>query len=244
MSRTMKILLVLAILSISAIGAGLTYADRPDGKGFGAMLTEEQREAVHAKVTEMRDAGASREEIGAAVREMMEGYGITPPEGRPEGGPEGFREGRGPGGHMADALTEEQREAIHAKVTEMRDAGASREEIGAAMREMMEGYGITPPEGRPEGGPEGFREGRGPGGHMGDALTEEQREAIHAKVTEMRGAGATREEIHAAVREMLAGFGIETTGCNGTGTTSSGNSTLQGSPREGARWGEIKGRFE
>jgi DNA-binding transcriptional regulator YhcF (GntR family) len=244
MSRTMKIVLVLAILLISAIAAGLSYANRPEGKGFGAMLTKEQREAVHAKIMEMRDAGATREEIHAAVREMMEGYGITPPEGGPAGRPEGLREGHGPGGHVGAMLTEEQREAVHAKVMEMRDAGASSEEIHAAVREMMQGYGITPPEGRPQGRREGFHEGQGPGGHAGAMLTEEQREAIHAKVMEMRNAGASREDIRAAVREMLAGFGIDISGCHGTGTVSPGNSALQGSPREGARWGEIKGWFE
>ena len=143
-------------------------------------------------------------------------------------------------GRFGDQLTEEQREAIHAKVQEMREAGASREEIHAAIREALEGYGITPPEGRPEG----RREGRGPGGRFSDQLTEEQREAIHAKVREMREAGASGEEIHAAMREMFAEFGIDLPDCAEAGKASSPAGNLGDSPGEGKRWGEIKGRFE
>jgi DNA-binding transcriptional regulator YhcF (GntR family) len=142
MSRIMKFVLMVALL-VSVVAAGLVYADRGEGRGrgFGAKLTGEQREAVQAKVREMHEAGTSREEIHAVVREMMEGYGITPPEGRPEGP----REGRGPGRHFGDRLTEEQREAVHAKVREMHEAGASREEIHAAVREMLTGFGIDVP---------------------------------------------------------------------------------------------------
>jgi uncharacterized protein YoaH (UPF0181 family) len=41
------------------------------------------------------------------------------------------------------------------------------------------------------------------------SLTEEQRQAIREKKEEMRSQGATREEIHSAVAEMLKGYGIE-----------------------------------
>ena len=44
--------------------------------GFWAKLTAEQREAIHNKIKEMRDQDASREEIKAAVAEMLKGYGI------------------------------------------------------------------------------------------------------------------------------------------------------------------------
>ena len=152
--------------------------------------------------------------------------------------------GRGPGGRFGDQLTEEQRETIHAMVEEMREAGASREDIHAAVREMLESYGIEVPEGPPKGRPEGGAKGHGPGGRFGDQLTEEQREAIHATVMEMREAGASREDIHAAVGDMLAEFGIEPPACPEGSESSSQAENLGESPGEGKRWGEIKGRFE
>jgi DNA-binding transcriptional regulator YhcF (GntR family) len=234
MSRNMRTVLVVALL-ISLAGAALVYAERGDRR-FGDQLTEEQREAVHAKVLEMRQAGASHEDVHAAVREMLGGYGITLPERRPEDRPGG----RGHGRRFGDQLSEEQREAVHAKVREMREAGASREEIHGAIREMLASYGITLPEGRREGP----REGRGPGGRFGEQLTEEQREAVHAKVREMRDAGASREEIHAAVRDMFAGFGIDLPDCAEAGEASSPTGNLGDSPGKGKKWGEIKGIFE
>ena len=45
-------------------------------------LTPEQREQVKAKMQGMKEAGASREEIGEALRDMLEGWGI---EAHPQG---------------------------------------------------------------------------------------------------------------------------------------------------------------
>jgi DNA-binding transcriptional regulator YhcF (GntR family) len=143
---------------------GIEMPERPEGEGRGKgrgegrgerrgpghrlmeLLTAEQREAVHALVTEMRETGASREEIHAAVSEMLAGWGIEMPE-RPEG--EGRGEGRGRRRHHAlmEKLTEEQRTELHALVTEMREAGSSREEIRAAVHALLESWGIEPPEG-------------------------------------------------------------------------------------------------
>ncbi len=179
----------------------------PGPFGFCADLTDKQREAIHEKTKEMRDQDATREEIHEAVTEMLKGYGVDLPEDWK--GPRGFRDGfgPGPGGFWAD-LTEEQREAIHDKIEEMRDQDATHEEIRDAVAEMLKGYGIDLPEDWK--GPRGFRDGfgPGPGGFWAD-LTEEQREAIHEKIKEMRDQDATREEIHSAVAEMLKGYGIE-----------------------------------
>jgi DNA-binding transcriptional regulator YhcF (GntR family) len=138
MSRNIGIMLVVVLL-VATVGATMVYGERGGRRGhFGAQLTEEQREAVHAKIKEMREAGASREEIHQAVRETLEGYGISLSEGALERG--------GRRGHFGAQLTEEQREAVHAKVREMREAGASREEIHQAVREMVAGFGIDLPD--------------------------------------------------------------------------------------------------
>ncbi|MCK4417978.1 MAG: T9SS type A sorting domain-containing protein, partial [Candidatus Latescibacteria bacterium] len=146
----------------------------------------------------------TREEIHTAVAEMLKGYGIEVPEDWP--GPHGRRGfGPGPGGFFED-LTKEQRESIHEKIKEMRDQDATREEIHTAVAEMLKGYGIEVPEDWP--GPHGRGGfGPGPGGFFED-LTKEQREAIHEKIKEMRDQSATREEIRAAIDQMLEGFGI------------------------------------
>jgi DNA-binding transcriptional regulator YhcF (GntR family) len=174
----------------------------PGKARFQANLTEEQREAVRDKIKEMRSRNASREEIHTAVTEMLKSYGIEMPENWE--GPHGRGDfGPGPVGFFKD-LTKEQREAVRAKTKEMRDQNASPEEIHAAVAEMLKGYGIEVPE--DWHGPIGFGHGRG---GLGANLTDEQRQAIQEKIKGMRDQGAKREEIHAAVAEMLKGYGIE-----------------------------------
>ena len=177
-------------------------------RGFRADLTDEQRQALREKKEELRNQGANREEIRDAVAEMLKGYGIELPEKWREG--HGFHPfGPGPGGFWCD-LTDEQREAVHEKKKELRNQGATRKEIRDAVAEMLEGYGIELPEKWREG--HGFHPfGPGPGGFWCD-LTDEQREAVHEKIKEMRSQGATRKEIRDAVDEMLEGFGIESPG--------------------------------
>ncbi|MGB2804097.1 MAG: FlgD immunoglobulin-like domain containing protein [Candidatus Zixiibacteriota bacterium] len=48
--------------------------------GFGADLTDEQRQTLREKVREMRSQDASREEIRTAIDEMLQEYGFDLPE--------------------------------------------------------------------------------------------------------------------------------------------------------------------
>jgi hypothetical protein len=60
---------------------------------------------------------------------------------------------------------------------------------------------------------------------------------------EMREAGATREEIRAALREMLEGWGIEVPDeCSGQ--DAQGQSLISPAEGESATWGEIKKDFK
>jgi uncharacterized membrane-anchored protein len=167
------------------------WGERRGRKEFFGNLTEEQREAIHKKMREMRDEGATHEEIHATVSEMLKEYGVEVPE----------RLGERPHrmGFFAE-LTEDQREAVREKMKEMRDEGATHEEIHATVSEMFEEYGIELPE--------HWGERRRPMGFLAE-LTEEQRQAIREKMKRMRSEGATREEIHATVSEMLEKYGIE-----------------------------------
>jgi hypothetical protein len=76
-----------------------------------------------------------------------------------------------------------------------------------------------------------------------DQLTEEQRDALHTMVTEMREAGSSRDEIRAAVHALLEGWGIELPEeCKGeNGEVDTLISPAEGKP---ATWGKIKGDFK
>ena len=159
--RKQRTLVLVLVLAIAMVGTALTYAGgrgggrgqgngQGQGQGLGQgqgqrvgmnlhdSLTEEQQTALHDKVTEMREAGATREEIQKARRGMLEGYGVELPENW------GKRYGYGLDLH--DSLTEEQQTALHEKVTEMKEAGAEREEIRKAVDTMLEEYGVERPE--------------------------------------------------------------------------------------------------
>ncbi|KPL02845.1 MAG: hypothetical protein AMJ90_04660 [candidate division Zixibacteria bacterium SM23_73_2] len=106
---------------------------------FLSNLTEEQREAVRNKIEAMINQDATREEIHTAVAEMFEGFGIELPDDWGE---------RHRGGHrrFLSELTDEQREAVREKIREMRNQGATREEIRATIDELLEGFGIELPD--------------------------------------------------------------------------------------------------
>ena len=193
------VLLVSVLVGTSAVVLAQGPCPGHKGEGFWSNLTDEQGVAVQEKKKEMRSQGATREEIHAAVSEMLKGYGIEVSEDWH--GPKGF--GHGKAGFKAN-LTDEQRQTLREKIKEMRSQGATHEEIRAAKAEMLKGYGIELPEDCY--GPVGF--GHRKAGFKAN-LTEEQREAIREKVKEMRSQGATRGQIHDVVNEMLEGYGFE-----------------------------------
>ncbi len=157
-------------------------------------LNEEQRSALKEKVDQLHEQGASRKEIHAEVQKMFKEFGVDVPSdslqrmGRGEGFPHGF-----PG----IDLNEEQRMAIREKVESMRENKAGREEIHAAVTEMLKGYGIEIPE----------KPGRH--GEKWPFLTDEQRQAVRTRIGEMRASGASREEIHKAVKTMTDEFDMK-----------------------------------
>jgi len=171
--------------------------------GFWAELTEEQKQALREKIEELRNSSASREEIHETVVEMLQGWGIEPPE-RPSDGPRGKRFGKGKEGIFSQ-LTEDQRKTLREKMGELREQNVSPEEIHNAIKELLESWGIEVPENfgqrsRPR------REHRD--GFM-QQLTEEQRQAVHDKIEELRAQYTSREEVSAAIAELLQSWGIE-----------------------------------
>ncbi len=199
--RLMGILVLFALLIVGPAGNVLGQNQNAPGDrghfrmGLWPSLTQEQRQAVRSTITQMREQGSSREEIHAAVGEMLKAYGIEVPEHWGKGFSGGPR-------RFFGRLTDEQREAVQEKVKQMRDQGASPEEIHAAVAQMLKGYGID----LPEHWGKGFQ---GDPRRFFGRLTDEQRKVVREKMKEMREQGATREEIHATVAEMLKGYGIE-----------------------------------
>jgi len=101
----------------------------------------------------MKEAGATRDEIKVAVEELLEGFGVEVPED--------LGERRGKGDLFAD-LTDEQRQQIDDTVAEMKEAGATRDEIKVAVEELLEGFGVEVPDDRKDakGKRGGTQEGR------------------------------------------------------------------------------------
>jgi Spy/CpxP family protein refolding chaperone len=226
-------ILALVFLLGSLMVAGNVWAQefghQHDGRGFWTDLTDEQKEAVEAKMKELRDNKASPEEMHAAIDEMLKGYDIEVPA-RDSIGPPPDMGGPGPGGFLKD-LTDEQREAVEAKMKELRDNKASPEEMHAAIDEMLKGYGIEVPA-RDSIGPPLDMGGPGPGGFLKD-LTDEQREAVEAKMKELRDNKASPEVMHAAIDEMLKGYGIEPPkGCPGPPGKGHGHGFPEGLTKE------------
>jgi Spy/CpxP family protein refolding chaperone len=196
---------ILAGMSNMVIAQGCK--DDHNGGGFWEDLTDEQREAVEAKMNELRNNNASLEEMRSAINEMLKGYGIEVPAEDSTGPHDPGCFGPGPGGFLKD-LTDEQREAVEAKMKELHRQMASPEEVHSTINEMLKGYGIEVPAEDSIGphGQGGF--GPGPGGFWND-LTKEQREAVEAKMKELRNNNASPEEMRTAIDEMLRSYGIE-----------------------------------
>ena len=90
---------------------------------------------------------------------------------------------------------------IEAKIQEMRQAGATREEIKAAVDAQLTEWGIEVPEHPP---PPWMRD-----------LTDAQREQIDQMVQSMKQNGASHDEIRDAVDAKLQEWGIEVPQCRG-----------------------------
>ena len=172
-------------------------------------LTEEQQKEVKAKIQELWDSGASREEIRDSINEILKEYGVEVPKDF-----KGFRGERGPRhgrGFMkfTEQLSEEQKKAVKDKVKVLREEGASREVIHAEVKSMLREYGIEiSEEYKGSHGKRGRRPGRGLM-HLSDELTDEQRAAIREKRKSMHDEGASRAEIHIEVGKMLKAYGID-----------------------------------
>ncbi|MBN1543662.1 T9SS type A sorting domain-containing protein [candidate division KSB1 bacterium] len=110
----------------------------------------------------------------------------------------GWRDGNAPAPLM-ELLTDDQRAELRDLIASLRAENAAPEEIRAAVDELLASWGIERPE----------HPGRGNRMPFMAQLTEGQRAELRDLVSSLRADGATPEEIHAAVEELFAGWGIE-----------------------------------
>jgi DNA-binding transcriptional regulator YhcF (GntR family) len=152
-------------------------------------LSSEQKEELLSLITEMRESGASREEISEAVHARLAEWGIDLPEGKPG------RHGMLPWG-VLQQLDEDQQAELKALIEEMRESGADREEIGKAVKALFSEWGIDLPEWEP--GRHGFL----PWGVL-QQLDEDQKAELGSLVGEMREAGKSHKEIRHAIHRKI-----------------------------------------
>ena len=178
---------LMAILTLSSLAQASGprgHRRGPESKGVEARtpakrhpleLTSEQRQAIDTKVREMRAAEANRSEIKSTVNRMLEAFGVEPPESK---------KGHKRGGFFFDQLTEEQKLQIDGKVKEMREAGASRQEIRQQINATLIELGIEVPA----------KSGKG----RGQQLSSEQK----AMVKQLLAEGTSPTKIRQAVAEL------------------------------------------
>jgi len=107
-------------------------------------LTEEQRVEIRQLIETMRRNGASRDEITEAVLKRLEEYGIDLTHLKINRDDDHFM-GRHKG-RILDQLTEEQKTELLQKIKELRESGATRNEIRDMIHEQLKEWGIETPE--------------------------------------------------------------------------------------------------
>ncbi len=167
---------------------------QPGWKFLAKDLSDEQKTAIKDKVESMKEEGADRKEIHEEVRKMLEGFGVEVPDHFGDRPPRGMRHGWK---FFGADLSNEQKQAIKEEVKSMRESDASREEIHEAVTQMLKDYGIEIPKDL-----EKHRT-------MMKNLNEDQRKEVRKTVQTMRKDGASRDEIHDAVQQLLKEYGID-----------------------------------
>jgi len=184
--------ILLIIFCIFLAGPAMSEDNIPGNLNQGQMnsrLTEEQKQQVKAKIEEMKAAGASQEEIRAAVQELFKSWGI-----KPQNQSNQFRRRE-----FQDNLTDEQKQTLKTKIEKMKAEGASQEEIKSAVRDLFKNWGITSQKGNQSQRRDWM-----------DKLTDEQKKELKFTVEGMKNDGASWEEIRTVVKNMLKDWGIST----------------------------------
>ena len=138
------LMVILTLSSLAQASGPRGHRRGPSSKGVEARihtkrhpleLTPAQRHAINSKVKEIREAEANCSEIKSTINQMLKAFGVELLESR---------RGHKCGGFFSQ-LTEEQKLQVDGKVKEMREAGASRQEIRKQINAMLVELGIEVP---------------------------------------------------------------------------------------------------
>jgi hypothetical protein len=102
--------------------------------GVVSQLTDEQRVQLKGQIESLKASDASREEIHEAVSATLEGFGIERPDA-----------GDRLSSRFGDALTEDQITDLTDTITDLRDSGATHEEVRAAVDAKLTELGVERP---------------------------------------------------------------------------------------------------
>lgn len=142
--------------TLERFGVDLAEAGDRIASRFGDQLTQDQIAALTTEIEVLRASGASREEVRATVSTTLKGFGVELPDLSDR-----------LGARFGDALTEDQIGELTVTIESLRDAGASRAEVRAAVDAQLEALGVERPARRGRKDLRGRRFGRWFGGRPG-----------------------------------------------------------------------------
>jgi DNA-binding transcriptional regulator YhcF (GntR family) len=150
-------------------------------------LTDAQEQEIQQLIQDMKDSGASREDVMNAVKSKLAEWGIEPCE---------RHELRNQPWTLN--LTDSQRREILQLVQEMKEAGSSQQEIRKTVDAKLEQWGIKIPERQQPPFPQWLRN-----------LTDAQKAEIQQLIRDMNAHGASQQEIRKAVNAKLAEWDVK-----------------------------------
>ena len=136
-------LILISVLAISVISGGIiltTYAFndqtcRPFKQPFFGNFTDEQKEEITTTMNQLRENGATREEIRDAITAKLTEWGIEVPKDNLHQMPRWLQN-----------LTAEQKIELKNLMDELKEKGASHEEFKAEIDAKLQQWGIEIPE--------------------------------------------------------------------------------------------------
>ena len=193
MKRTIGIHFSYALIAVMLVTGIVTAKTKMKDRGphqgpYWSQLDETQKTELKEKIEALKADGADREKIRETVNAQLQEWGIEAPPFHPDSlygrGWRGHGPGPGPNGPFQN-LTEEQQKELH-------------EMIQAKLKE----WGIEAPE-LPPDGPGPMHQ------NWMNSLDNEQKKSVDDLIQKMQEEGKSREEIHEAIKTLVAEYGIE-----------------------------------
>ncbi|MBT3250742.1 MAG: T9SS type A sorting domain-containing protein [Candidatus Marinimicrobia bacterium] len=179
---------------------GPDFSDQPE---FMKDLSDSQKEEIHQLVATKHGEGADPHEVHDAVGKLLDSWGIDRPDRDNKRQGKEKRHGFH-GRHQGHQdLNKSQEQELHGMIRKMHDEGAPRSEIHQSVGDHLQNWGIERSNfDEIDNRHKKFRQ-------VMDKLNDDQKDMVHELKRDMRDNGSSRKEIHLAVRELVAEWGIE-----------------------------------